>query len=76
MVNDYGYRSDHKYDSTSGFPTFWHHIKDAVKYTDDHLTVPKVTNAHVDPMIKNKQPVKRASCSNVISYFMLIFPLV
>ena len=36
-------RSDHKFESKSGYPTFWNHIIDSVKYRDDHLEVPKVT---------------------------------
>lgn len=57
--------SEHKFDNTSGYPTFWNHIVDAVVYKEDHLTMQKVTNAHEDPVLKNKIPIKRATCSNV-----------
>ena len=58
-------RSDHKYESTSGYPTFWSHVIEAIKYKNDHLELNKVTNAHADPVIKNKIPIKRVECSNV-----------
>jgi len=59
-------RSEHKYETPSGYATFWNHIIDAVDFRDDHLTLPNVTNAHVDTLLKNKQPIKRCVCSNVI----------
>jgi hypothetical protein len=37
------FRSDHKYENSSGYPTFWNHIVDSIKYKEDHLEVPKVT---------------------------------
>lgn len=59
------YRSEHKFDSESGFASFWSHIIDSVDYKSDHNKVPKVTNAHADPIVKDKQPIKRVVCSNV-----------
>jgi peptide methionine sulfoxide reductase MsrB len=59
------YRSEHKYESASGYPTFWNHIIDTVVFRDDHLTLSKITNAHVDTLLKNKEPIKRCICSNV-----------
>ncbi len=59
------YRSEHKFDSESGFASFWSHIIDAVEYKNDNVKVPKVTNAHADPIIKDKQPLRRVVCSNV-----------
>ena len=46
-------RSEHKYETPSGYATFWNHIIDAVDFRDDHLTLPNVTNAHVDTLLKN-----------------------
>lgn len=57
--------SEHKYESPSGFATFWNHIVDSVEFKDDSLALPKVTNAHVDTLLKHKQPIKRICCSNV-----------
>ena len=37
------FRSDHKYEAKSGYPTFWNHVVDALKFKTDHLSVPKVT---------------------------------
>ena len=31
---------DHKFQNTSGFPTFWNGLKDAIKFEDDSLEVP------------------------------------
>lgn len=60
------FMSNHKYESPSGFPTFWSHIIDAVDFKEDHLELPKVTNAFVDTLHKNRTPVKRCICSNVM----------
>lgn len=60
--------SEHKYESNSGYPTFWNHIIDSIEFSDDNLTLPKVTNAHVDLLLKNKEPIKRCVCSNVRKY--------
>jgi hypothetical protein len=57
--------SEHKYESPSGYPTFWSHIIDSVVYKDDNLKVNKITNAFEDPTLKFKIPIKRACCSNV-----------
>lgn len=65
--SDFLYRSEHKYENPSGYPTFWSHIIDAVDFKEDHLLLPKVTNAHVDTLLKNKTPIKRCICSNVIN---------
>ena len=59
------YRSEHKYEVPTGHASFWNHIVDAVDFTEDKLTVPKVNNAHVDTLYKNKIPIKRCVCSNV-----------
>lgn len=64
QINDLN-RSDHKYDVPTGHASFWNHIVDAVDFTEDKLKVPKVTNAHVDTLYKNKVPIKRCVCSNV-----------
>ncbi len=34
---------DHKYNNTSGYPTFWNSLKAAVKFRDDHLDIPEPT---------------------------------
>jgi len=49
--------SDHKYESKSGYPTFWNHIIDAVEFKKDVLSRPHYSNAFEDPNLKNKQPV-------------------
>ena len=59
------YRSEHKYEVPTGHASFWNHIVDAVDFMEDKLTVPKVNNAHVDTLYKNKIPIKRCVCSNV-----------
>ena len=59
-------RSDHKYEAFSGYACFWNHIIDAVSYKDDNLNVTKITNAHVLPILQNREPIKRVACSNVI----------
>ena len=43
--------SEHKYENPSGFATFWNHVIDSVSFRDDFLELPKVTNAHVDPIL-------------------------
>lgn len=65
--------SNHKYESASGFPTFWNHIIDSVEFKDDHLETPKVTNAFVDTVLKNRTPIKRCVCSNVRYNKVMIF---
>lgn len=62
------YRSEHKYETPTGFATFWSHIIDSVDFIEDTKPLPKVTNAHVDTAFKNKTPIMRCICSNVISY--------
>ena len=36
---------EHKYKNKSGYPTFWNALKDSVRFENDHLSVPEVTNA-------------------------------
>lgn len=60
--------SDHKFQNKSGYPTFWHHIIDALNFKTDVLTRPNYTNAFEDPVLKNKQPSKRVICSNCESH--------
>jgi hypothetical protein len=56
---------DHKFLNTSGFPTFWNGIKDAVKFEEDHLDVPESTNSVEDPVLQYKTPINRCTCTNV-----------
>lgn len=56
---------DHKYVNKSGLPTFWSHLKDAVKLTDDALEIATAHQYVEDPTLMYKQPVKRCSCSHV-----------
>ena len=56
---------DHKFQNTSGFPTFWNGLKDAIKFEDDALEVPVTTNSVEDLLLKYKTPIKRCTCSNV-----------
>jgi hypothetical protein len=46
--------SEHKYESPSGYATFWNHIVDSVAFKEDNLELPKVKNAFVDTLLKNK----------------------
>lgn len=57
--------SEYKFINKSGYPTFWNTIRDTVKFMDDNLDMPEVHNSHVDPTLKNRDPVKRVCCSNV-----------
>lgn len=36
---------EHKYKNKSGFPTFWTSLKDSVRFENDNLDMPEVTNA-------------------------------
>jgi hypothetical protein len=67
----YYHRSDHKYEVPTGHASFWNHIVDSVDFTEDKLKLPKVTNAHVDTLYKNKIPIKRCVCSNVIHKYLI-----
>ena len=67
------FMSDHKYESKSGYPTFWNHIIDSVEFKRDVLTRPEYTNAHEDPTLKNKQPVQRCLCSNCEAHLGFIY---
>jgi len=49
--------SDHKYESNSGYPTFWNHIIDAIEFKKDILKRPEYNNAFEDTLIKNKKPI-------------------
>ncbi len=42
---------EHKYNNTSGYPTFWNGMKDAIKFRDDNLEVPEPTQALLDPVL-------------------------
>ena len=57
------FMSDHKFETKSGYPTFWNHIIDSVDFKRDDLSRPVYTNAHEDPLLKNKVPVQRCLCS-------------
>ena len=65
--------SDHKYESKSGYPTFWNHIIDSVEFTRDQLSHPQYTNAHEDPALKNKVPIHRCMCSNCEAHLGYIY---
>lgn len=67
------FMSDHKYESKSGYPTFWNHMIDAIEYKRDVLTRPNYTNAHEDPTLKNKRPIQRAICSTCDSHVGFIY---
>lgn len=67
------FMSDHKYESKSGYPTFWNHLLDAVDFKRDILTRPNYTNAHEDPTLKNKTPVQRCICSTCESHLGFIY---
>lgn len=58
-------RSDHKFDTPTGYATFWNHIVDSVDFVEDRNPLPKVFNAHVDTLYKNKTPIMKCVCSNV-----------
>jgi hypothetical protein len=42
---------DHKFINTSGYPTFWNAMKDAIKFKDDFKEVPEPTQAVLDPVL-------------------------
>jgi len=65
--------SEHKYEGASGYATFWNYIVDSVTFKEDHLSLPKVTNAHVDTLLKNKEPIKRCVCSNCEAHIGHVF---
>jgi len=67
------FMSEHKYENPSGYPTFWNHVIDSVVFKDDNLQLPKVTNAHVDTLLKNKEAVKRCVCSNCEAHLGHVF---
>lgn len=65
--------SDHKYESNSGYPTFWNHIIDAIEFKKDILKRPEYNNAFEDTLIKNKKPIQRVICSNCDSNLGTVF---
>lgn len=65
--------SEYKYQNKSGYPTFWNTIRDTVKFKDDNLEVKEVHNHHVDPTLKDRQPIKRVECSNCESHLGHVF---
>eukprot|EP00347_Sterkiella_histriomuscorum_P003558 403363832 len=67
------FMSDHKFDVPTGHASFWNHIVDAVDFTEDKLKTPKVNNAHVDTLYKNKTPIKRCVCSNCEAHLGLVY---
>lgn len=67
------FMSDHKYESKSGYPTFWNHIIDSVEFKKDVLSRPHYSNAFEDPNLKNKKPVQRCLCSNCESHLGFIY---
>ena len=64
---------EHKYINRSGYPTFWTSLKDAVRFSTDSLETPRVTNAHEDPTLKNKEAIRRISCSNCEAHLGQVF---
>ena len=48
------FMSDHKYETKTGYPTFWNHIIDAIEFKKDVLSRPNYSNAFEDPNLKNK----------------------
>ena len=62
--------SDHKYIVKTGYPNFWNHLVDAVKFKDDISVQEGINadNAHVDVKFRMKEPIKRAECSNCGSH--------
>ena len=56
---------EHKYKNRSGMPTFWNSLSQAIRFENDKLEMPEVTNAQQCPTLQNKVPIKRACCSNV-----------
>lgn len=67
------FMSDHKFDNKSGYPTFWYHIKDAINYLGGDIIRPTYSNAHEDPVLKNKIPTKRVVCTNCDSHLGHLF---
>jgi hypothetical protein len=51
------FMSDHKYESKSGYPTFWNHMLDSVDFRRDVLSRPHYSNSFEDPTLKNKTPI-------------------
>ena len=67
------FMSDHKYESRSGYPTFWNHVVHALEFKQDVLSRPDYTNAHEDTLLKNKDPVQRCLCSNCEAHLGFVY---
>ena len=65
--------SDHKYESKSGYPTFWNHIINSVDFKRDVLKIPEYSNAFEDTLLKNKSPIQRVICSNCDSHLGFVY---
>lgn len=67
------FMSDHKYDSKTGYATYWNHMIDALEFKTDHLYAYDYSNAVEDPHIEAKMPVQRAICSHCESHLGHVF---
>tara|TARA_B110000285_G_C15126377_1_gene620499 strand:- start:1994 stop:2524 length:531 start_codon:yes stop_codon:yes gene_type:complete len=67
------FMSDHKYESKSGYPTFWNHMLHSIDYKRDVLTRPHYSNAFEDPTLKNKTPIQRCFCSHCEAHMGFIY---
>ena len=67
------FMSEHKFPSKSGYPTFWHNIRDSLEYKVDKIEPPLYSNAHEDPLLKNKIPERRCLCSNCESHLGYLY---
>ena len=65
--------SDHKYESKSGYPTYWNHLIDSVDFRRDYLSRPHYSNSFEDPTLKNKTPIQRMHCSNCESHLGFVY---
>ena len=48
-------------------------MQNAVKFKDENLEIPEVTNAHQDPTLQGKKPIKSVSCSNCEAHLGHVF---
>ena len=67
------FMSDHKFESKSGFPTFWNSIRDSLDYKVDKLERATYGNSHEDTLLKNKMPVQRCICSNCEAHLGYVY---
>lgn len=67
------FMSEHKFPSKAGYPTFWHNIRDSLEYKRDKIEPPLYSNAHEDPVLKNKIPESRCLCSNCESHLGYLY---